>query len=116
MTEVQLLNGMYACARKKTALNHQEQQLIRSAAEILERSLKQVRQQRSRIRELEERVEDLEERVAIMEEGAGLAEDDGESPWDEDDAEELKPCVQTLREPDPERRLLGGHVAHRRGE
>lgn len=41
MTTAQLLNGMYAIARKKSALNHQEQQLIRTAAAILEKTLKE---------------------------------------------------------------------------
>ena len=80
MTTVQLLNAMYAVARKKTEMNHQERTLVRTAAGILERALKEIKRQRAVI-------EELEERIAIMEEAAGELEDDGTEPWVEEQKE-----------------------------
>ncbi len=67
---VQLLNGMYAIARKKTELNHQEKMLIRKAAQMLEMALKKIEQQKALMY-------DMEERIAIIRESNGELEDDG---------------------------------------
>lgn len=53
MTRAQFLNQIYAIARKKTALNHQEQMTIRSAAAMLEQSFKLILEQKQRIEQLE---------------------------------------------------------------
>ena len=77
MTKIQLLNGLYAVARKKTTLNRQEKLLVRMAAEVLEKALNE-------IGTLTAKAAELEEKLAIMEEGNGQLEDDGE-PFTEPD-------------------------------
>ena len=65
-----MLNGLYAIARKKSELNHQEKQLIKSAAQMLELALRKIEEQKAQMT-------DLQERIAIMMEGSGELEDDG---------------------------------------
>ena len=57
-----MLNGLYAIARKKSELNHQEKELIKSAAQTLEQALRKVEEQKAQMT-------DLQERIAIMMEG-----------------------------------------------
>lgn len=66
-----LLNALWAVARKKSELNHQEREVVRAAARILELELRQNREYR-------EKIAQLEEQLAIMQEGNGLLQDDGE--------------------------------------
>lgn len=65
-----LLNGMYAVARKKSELNHQEKELVKTAAQMLEQALRKVEAQKAQMVE-------LQERIAIMLEGSGKLKDDG---------------------------------------
>lgn len=65
-----MLNGMYAIARKKSELNHQEKDLIKTAAQTLEKALRKVEEQNAQMVE-------LQERIAIMLEGGGDLQDDG---------------------------------------
>ena len=65
-----MLNGLYAIARKKSELNHQEKELIKSAAQTLEQALRKVEEQKAQMT-------DLQERIAIMLEGSGELQDDG---------------------------------------
>lgn len=83
---VKLLNGMYAVARKKTELTHQDRDLIRAAAATLENTLRENEMMKARLYE-------TEERLAIMMESNGLLKDDGkpfqppDDFWAEDSCE-----------------------------
>ena len=79
----QIINTLYAIARKKTALDPEDVAIIKLAAQMLELALKKIRDQRCQL-------DELEERIAIMLEGHGLLEDTGEGEegyWDEDNCE-----------------------------
>jgi len=79
-----MLNGMYAIARKKSELNHQEKELIKTAAQTLEKALRKVEEQKAQMT-------DLQERIAIMLEGSGELQDDGVP---------FRPATVTVSRPD----------------
>jgi len=81
MTKVELLNGLYAVARKKSVLNRQEKLRVRVAAEVLEKSLNEIGRLTAKIAE-------LEEQLAIRDEGNGDLADDGQPFTEPEPAED----------------------------